>query len=108
MRGKLIAALLALLGLPSTAFAACPTGSFPSVDKWGNQICQRFGGGPPATIQGSIDNCPTGTHPWVDSWGTRTCKSFNSPRQFYDTSKGCPTGTYQWVDQWGNQTCKRF
>ena len=108
MRGKLIAGLLALLVLPSAALANCPMGSFPSVDRWGNQICQPFGGGPPAAVQGSLESCPAGTHPWADQWGNRTCKSFNSPQQLYDTSKGCPMGTYPWVDQWGNSTCKRF
>jgi len=103
----MIAALLLVL-LPINAFANCPIGSFPSFDRWGNQICQRFDGGPPAAIQGTLDNCPIGTHPWADQWGNRTCKSLDSPQQHYDTSRGCPIGTYQWADQWGNQACKRF
>jgi hypothetical protein len=63
----------------SAAVPTCPTGSYPWVDKWGNQVCQPFAGGPPVTVQGSLENCPAGTHPSVDHWGTRICKSIPWP-----------------------------
>jgi hypothetical protein len=102
MRGILAVALLVFWSSAALAIN-CPIGSFPSVDRWGNQTCQSLGGGPPSTVQGSLDNYPMGTHPWVDQWGTKICKSYSAPAQqqlqLYDTSKGCPMGTYSWVDQ---------
>lgn len=103
---KTILLTLAVL-VPTTALADCPIGTHPWVDRWGNNICQRWGGGT-ATIEGSLDNCPIGTHPWVDTWGNRVCKSTLGGTQYYDTSEGCPVGTYEWPDFWGNPSCKRF
>lgn len=97
------------LGLQtSLALAACPIGTHPWVDKWGNNICKRLSDGSAATTEGSLDNCPAGTHPWVDSWGNRVCQAFSGGQNLYDTSRGCPIGTYQWVDSWGNNICKQF
>ena len=105
MRRFILAAIF-IIGVGVEA-NACPIGSFPSVDNWGNQICKSFGG-QTTTIQGSVENCPIGSHPWVDSWGNRTCQSFDSGSQYYDTSGGCPIGTHPWVDNWGNQVCQGF
>ena len=102
---KMLIALLLTLQA-STAFA-CPIGSFPSVNSWGNQICKTFGEGSTSTIQGGLANCPVGSHPGVDSWGNQVCQSFGGG-SYYDTSRGCPTGSYPSVDSWGNQTCKFF
>ena len=55
--------------LVSGAEAACPVGSYPWVDEWGNHICKRFGSGGTSTIEGSSGRCPTGSYPWRDSWG---------------------------------------
>jgi hypothetical protein len=92
----------ALLLAASNAEAACPTGSSPWVDSWGNQICKTFGTGETRSIRGSTSRCPTGSHPWVDEWGNQICKAFQGGQQYYDTTKGCPIGTYPWVDNWGN------
>jgi hypothetical protein len=54
---------------------ACPVGSFPSVDNWGNQICKTFDFGQTTTIQGSIENCPVGKHPWTDNWGNKIARA---------------------------------
>lgn len=88
--------------------AACPTGSHPWVDQWGNQICRQMDTGQTSTIQGSTSNCPTGTHPWVDKWGNSICRGINGGPQYHDTSKGCPAGSYPWIDDWGNNVCKAF
>lgn len=106
MRRALIAT--GFLIASTAAYANCPIGSFPSVNQWGTPTCQPFGGGPPASVQGTLDSCPPGTHPWTDNWGNRTCKAFNSGQQLYDTSRGCPIGTYPGVDNWGNSVCRRF
>jgi hypothetical protein len=90
------------------AQAACPTGSYPWMDNWGNQICKTFNTGETRSIQGSTSRCPAGSYPWVDNWGNQICQSFQDRQPYYDTSKGCPIGTYQWVDNWGNQVCRRF
>lgn len=107
MRTQILVGVLAFAAA-FAAIAACPVGSYPWIDQWGNQICKRFDSGQTTTIQGSTQNCPTGTHPWVDEWGNAICKSFQGNQQYYDTSKGCPAGTYPWVDDWGNRVCKRF
>ncbi len=104
---QVIALTLAGL-LCASAEAACPVGSHPWVDSWGNSICKRFSGGATTTIEGSLERCPVGTTPWVDSWGNRICRSLDRRESYYDTSRGCPVGTYQWVDEYGNAVCKRF
>src|SRR5262245_15824849 len=88
--------------LASGAEAACPMGSFPSVDQWGNSVCQRYNTGTPSTIEGSLERCPMGSYPSVDSWGNRVCRQPNSGSGgAYDTSRGCPMGFFPSVDQWG-------
>jgi hypothetical protein len=104
----LVCGAILVASLASSTRAECPTGSFPWVDSWGNQICRRFGDGSTATTQPSQPGCPTGTHPWVDSWGNSVCQSFNGGQRYYDTSQGCPNGTYPWIDNWGNRICKFF
>lgn len=104
----IVAAACSLILLVSGVEAACPTGSYPWVDEWGNNICKRFGSGSTSTIEGNLDRCPTGSYPWTDSWGNRVCRSFGSGSDSYDTSHGCPTGFYPWVDSWGNRVCKSF
>jgi len=101
---------IALVGtlVCSDARAACPIGSYPWVDNWGNRVCKSFSSGQNTTTQGSLSQCPAGSHPWVDEWGNRICQSFNEGTRYYDTSKGCPIGTYSWVDNWGNKICKPF
>jgi len=103
----LLIAFALLLGA-SIAEAACPTGSYPWVDNWGNQICKAFGTDETRSIQGSTTNCPTGSFPWVDGLGNQICKVFQGGQQYYDTSKSCPIGTHPWVDSWGNSICRRF
>jgi hypothetical protein len=104
-----VVAILATLVMPlAPAEAACPTGTYPWVDSWGNNVCRRFGAGGDATIQGNIEQCPTGSYPWTDSWGNRICRAFGGGADSYDTSKGCPIGFYPWTDSWGNSVCKRF
>jgi hypothetical protein len=92
----------------SGAEAACPIGSYPWVDQWGNNICKRFASGSTSTIEGTLERCPTGSYLWVDSWGNRICRSFGSGADSYDTSRGCPVGFYPWIDSWGNRVCKSF
>jgi hypothetical protein len=98
--------------IASGAEAACPIGSYPWLDEWGNNICKRFGSGSTSTIEGSLIGVRLaaipGSYPWIDSWGNRVCRSFNSGSDSYDTSRGCPIGFYPWVDSWGNRTCKPF
>jgi hypothetical protein len=69
-------ATIVAAGVAASAHA-CPIGSFPSLDNWGNQICKTLDTGQTTTIQGSVDNCPIGTHPWVDNWGNKICQSRN-------------------------------
>jgi hypothetical protein len=104
----LVAVLIEALAIVPNSHAACPIGSYPWVDQWGNNICKRFDSGGTSTIEGSLDRCPTGSYPWTDSWGNRVCRSFGGGGDSYDTSRGCPTGFYPWVDSWGNRTCKAF
>jgi hypothetical protein len=117
MKITAVAALAALasvmLGVSMAQAGQCPIGSHPSVDSWGNKICERFSDGSTATTEvPSGHSCPIGSHPWVDAWGNKICRSEGSasePRtDYYDTSKGCPTGTYRSVDSYGNKTCKKF
>jgi len=105
----LVAASVIFSASPVAA-QSCPTGTYPWVDTWGNNICKRFSDGSAATTQTPEGRtCPNGSHPWVDSWGNKVCRSFDQPKtDYYDTSKGCPTGTYPWADEWGNKICKRF
>jgi hypothetical protein len=102
--------VLVALFLVSTAMAqaACPFGSFPSIDSWGNRTCEDLGSGRTTTIEGGLNRCPIGTHPWIDSWGNRTCQSFGGGSQYHDTSRGCPIGTFPSIDTWGNKACERF
>ena len=104
---KLIVVSIFTAGAAVTAHA-CPIGSFPSVDNWGNQICKTLDTGQTTTIQGSVENYPIGTYPWVDTWGNKVCQVFTGGAQYHDTSSGCPVGTYQWVDGWGNKVCRQF
>jgi hypothetical protein len=103
----IVALVFTLVGV-SYSFADCPTGSYSSVDNFGNQICRAFGSGATMTIQGDVNNCPSGTYSSVDNWGNQICKGFSGNSQYYDTSRGCPNGTYSSVDNWGNQICKGF
>jgi hypothetical protein len=108
----ILSALVAASALPAYA-QSCPTGSYPSIDSFGNQICKRFGDGSTASAKVPRgQTCPTGAYPTVDNYGNQICRSFDSPNKprtdYYDTSKGCPTGTHQSVDSYGNQVCKRF
>jgi hypothetical protein len=92
-----------------SAYAACPIGSYPWMDKWGTPTCRSFSTGQDETTHGSLERCPAGSYPWTDPWGTKICKSFDEGGpSYYDTSKGCPMGTYNWVDNWGNKICKAF
>ncbi len=110
-REAIVAAVLVALLLasfPGTSEAACPVGSYPWTDSWGNRICKTFDTGQPSSIEGNLSRCPVGTHPWVDSWGNKVCQSFDDRQRYYDTSRGCPVGSYEWVDSWGNKACKFF
>jgi hypothetical protein len=109
MRALFLVISLILVASNAAWAINCPIGSFPWVDNWGNQVCQRFGGGGAAitqTPQGA--ECPNGSYPWTDNWGNRICRSFNGGTDYYDTSHGCPTGFAPWVDQWGNPVCRRM
>jgi hypothetical protein len=89
----------------------CRIGSFPSVDGWGNNICQRLANGGAAVTQAAPGGCPRGSHPWVDNWGNRVCQSNGGPTAgatYYDTSRGCPVGFMPWADNWGNPVCRRM
>ena len=96
-----------VLSVPASD-AACPVGSYPWVDNWGNHICKSFETGQPQSSEGSLVRCPVGSYPWVDQWGTKICQSFDNGQRYYDTSRGCPTGSYPWTDSWGNKICKFF
>lgn len=95
-----------LTSVTPAAAQMCPLGTFPWVDAWGNRVCQRFGGGGAATIEGGVDRCPAGSAPWVDTWGNRICRG--SGGDGYDTSRGCPLESFPWVDLWGNNICRRW
>ena len=87
--------------------ATCPTGSFPTVDNWGNAICRRIGTGTTATAQPNpATGCPNGSFPSVDGMENNVCKSFNAGPTYYDTSHGCPNGMAPSIDKWGNNTCR--
>lgn len=105
-----VAAVMAVTMLATPAMAGCPTGSYPWVDSWGNEICRAFGSGNTVTISPPAGGgCPYGTFPTRDSWGTAICKEFGrSGQSYYDTSRGCPAGTFQTIDSWGNPACKSF
>jgi hypothetical protein len=91
----------------ATAKAACPIGSYPSIDTYGNRICESFGGRT-TTIEGGLNRCPIGSYPSIDTYGNRICESFGGRNQYYDTSRGCPIGTFPSIDTWGNKACERF
>lgn len=104
---RIFAAALALLTVIAPALA-CPVGSRPAVDNWGNQTCVNVFSGQTVTITApSNGGCPVGTHPFVDNWGNPVCQSFQNGSRYYDTSKGCPIGTHPFVDNWGNPVCQR-
>jgi hypothetical protein len=109
---RVSAALFALAFVipASAAFAVCPTGTYQSVDMYGNQICKRIDDGSAAITQSNpATHCPNGSFQSVDNMGNHVCKSFdNAGPTYYDTSKGCPTGTYKSVDNFGNPVCKKF
>src|SRR5207249_6026137 len=74
---------------------ACPIGSYPWVDSWGNSICKRFDDDSTATVRRNPNGpsgCPVGSYPWVDSWGNRVCRGEDG--NAYDTSHGGPIGSY--------------
>ena len=98
-----------LILAPSLAWAAaCPIGSLPSVDNFGNQICKSINTGATDSMKGSVDRCPLGTQPDFDAFGTRVCKKFDTGEKFYDTSRGCPMGTLPAVDMYGKKVCQKF
>jgi hypothetical protein len=104
-----IAIALVILWSNAALAADCQTGSYPSLDTWGNKICKRFEDNSISSVQASPDSCPMGTQPWMDQWGNRVCQSYSEPaQQLYDTSAGCPAGTLSAMDNWGNQVCKRI
>ncbi|HEX3367831.1 hypothetical protein [Phenylobacterium sp.] len=115
MRRSIVAAagLAAIFLSCSPAVAQqCPMGSFPSVDSFGNRVCQRIANSGPATTQTPRgQQCPNGAYPTVDNFGNRIYRSeggFNQPKtDYYDTSKGCPMGMFPSVDQFGNKVCKK-
>jgi len=74
-----IGAVILIMCSGSAVHAACPIGSFPWMDSWGNPICKSFSTGATQTITpapGSVGGCPVGSHPWVDAWGNPVCQSF--------------------------------
>jgi len=96
--------VIAVLSLDAHA-QQCPVGSHPSVDQWGNRMCNVFALGAATTINGSRNDCPTGTHLWIDKWGNRNCTIIKKSRPIYDNSNWCPVGTRPLVDEWGNRVC---
>lgn len=113
----LVASGLLFVPAKSEAQTACPTGSYRTVDSWGNSICKRFDGSTATVDVRPQQTCPTGSYSTVDNFGNRICRSFqSSPQQpqtdYYDRStrnaSGCPTGFYPGVDNYGNRVCKRF
>jgi len=91
--------------------AACPVGTYPWTDQWGNRTCRSFDSGQDVTISpptATPSGCPVGYYVWTDQWGNRICRSFTGAPPAYDTSKGCPVGTYPWRDTWGNPVCRQF
>jgi hypothetical protein len=96
-----------LIWLAGTALAACPAGSYPALDNWGNQICKAFGGNTVTVAPGSSGGCPNGSYPTLDSRGNQMCQEFGrGGRTYYETSKGCPSGSYPSLDSWGNPVCR--
>jgi hypothetical protein len=88
---------------------ACPIGTHPWTDNWGNPICQSFATGAAVTTQANaITGCPNGAFPSMDTMGNKVCKEFGSGATYYDTSHGCPNGYHPWTDQWGNPTCQAY
>jgi hypothetical protein len=94
--------------VPVQAWAACPPGTFPFIDTFGNNICKSFDGGATRSIEGNTRNCPPGTLPAMDRYGNNVCQSIQNGQRFYDTSRGCPAGTIPWVDTYGNDVCRRM
>ena len=105
----LIVAVLAIALSPGASFAqaGCPSGTYPMIDQWGQNVCKRMDAGTTSPPAGSFE-CPPGTAPTVDSWGNRACRALGRGGSgVYDPSRGCPAGFYEWVDRWGNATCRR-
>lgn len=97
------------VAFPSAAWAACPLGTFPSLDNFGNQICKRFDTGATDSVRVPAGQCPNGSHKAVDEYGNHICESYTGDRQrYYDTSKGCPNGFIPFPDEFGRMGCKRL
>lgn len=105
---RLVISLVLVLSFAAPANAACPAGSYPALDNWGNNICKEFGSGRAVTVApGLSGGCPNGSYPALDSWGNQVCQEFGrGGKTYYDTSKGCPIGTYPTLDNWGNPACR--
>ena len=106
MRTLVFAAVVLAPGLSWAA--ACPVGTMPGFDNFGNQICKDMQTGDTRSVQGSVRNCPPGTHFDIDQFGNKVCKSFDTGLQFYDTSEGCPVGFIQAFDNFGKPTCRKM
>jgi hypothetical protein len=96
------------VAFPSAAWAACPLGSFPAFDNFGNQICKSFDTGATRSVQVPQGQCPRGAHRAVDERGNQICQSDAGGQRYYDTSKGCPNGFIPFPDQFGRMGCKRL
>jgi len=118
---SIIGALLLVLGLFSVseeaeAQASCPTGSYRTVDSYGNSICKRFEGSTAIVTTRPQQTFPNGAYPTIDNYGNRICRSFATPQQpqtdYYrpnpNNATGCPNGFYRTIDNYGNRACKPF
>jgi hypothetical protein len=117
----IIGALLLAVGLfaftgDAEAQSACPTGSYRSIDSYGNSICKRFDGSTATVTTRPQQTCPNGAYSTIDSYGNRICRSYATPQQpqtdYYrpnpNNAAGCPNGFYRTIDNYGNKVCTPF
>lgn len=112
----LVASGLFFFPTKSEAQTSCPTGSYRSVDGYGNSICKRFDGSTATVTTRPQQTCPNGAYSTIDNYGNRICRSYATPQQpqtdYYrpnpNNATGCPNGFYRTVDSYGNRVCKAF
>lgn len=94
-----------ILLLPLTAFADCPPGQVPGIDRFGNPACVSLAGNRIESVQSQPGMCPHGYHRVPDNFGGMACIDKATAQNATPRRANCPPGSVLRLNAWGTARC---
>jgi hypothetical protein len=87
------------------AFADCPPGQMPGIDRFGNRACLITATQQVESVQSMPDMCPPGYDRRPDGFGQFSCIDKTTGTNANPRRADCPPRTWLKTDEWGYERC---